>query len=100
MMEQSLNFYTDIKKLIQLFAYLNEMVEGGIVFILYSSGVFPYFSLKTLEKLLELPNPETNAISSTGFFVVSNKFFEYSKRLSIMYCMTVCFFMSENMCDR
>lgn len=29
----SFNFYTDIKKLIQLFAYLNEMVEGGIVFI-------------------------------------------------------------------
>lgn len=29
----SFNFYTGIKKLIQLFAYLNEMVEGGIVFI-------------------------------------------------------------------
>ena len=50
----SFNFYTGIKKLIQLFAYLNEMVEGGIVFIdEFDSNIHDVYLCALLEYLME-----------------------------------------------
>lgn len=48
------NEYTGIKKLIQLFAYLNEMVEGGIVFIdEFDSNIHDVYLCALLEYLME-----------------------------------------------
>ena len=45
---------TGIKKLIQLFAYLNEMVEGGIVFIdEFDSNIHDVYLCALLEYLME-----------------------------------------------
>ena len=67
---------TGIKKLIQLFAYLNEMVEGGIVFIdEFDSNIHDVYLCALLEYLMEYGKGQlcftTHNVGSNGCFKTS-----------------------------